>query len=132
MFSLYYQIANALLRGRASVTEYTDEAVHDPKVLELCKKVQLKITPEYERPGTFNKTRLEIVTKRGTFSQDNEYQKGHPKNPIDWEGHIQKMWDYNAMVAKPISRENLEKMVEMLKDLEKVDDVTRIVELMVG
>ena len=81
MFSLYYQIANALLRGRASVTEYNDKAVHDPKVLELCKKVQLKITPEYERPGTFNKTRLEIVTKRGTFSQDMSTRRVIPRTP---------------------------------------------------
>jgi 2-methylcitrate dehydratase PrpD len=135
MFSLYYHVANAIMRERSTVSEFTEEAVRDPKVLDMCKKIYLEIKPEYARPGTFRHSRLEIVTPRGTFAEENEFQHGHPKNPIDWEGHVEKMWGYwnsNAMVAKPISRENLEKMVDMLKDLEKVDDVTKIIELMVG
>ena len=132
MFSLYYQVANALLRRQATVTEYTEEAVRDPKVLDLCKKVHLQITPEYARPGTFRHSKLEIKTKRGSFSEENEHQWGHPENPIDWEGHIKKMWDYNVMVAKPVPDKNLEKIADMLKNLEQVEDVTKIVELMVG
>ena len=132
MFSLYYHVANALLRRQSTVKEFTEEAVRDPRVLDMCKKVHLEITPEYARPGTFRHSKLEIKTKRGSFSEENEYQHGHPENPIDWEGHVKKMWGFNVMVAKPVPDKNLEKMVEMLKDLERVDDVTKIVELMVG
>jgi len=135
MFSLYYHVANALLRRKATVNEYTEEAVRDPKVLDLCQKVYLQITPEYARPGTFRHSKLEIKTKRGSFSEENEHQWGHPENPLGWEGHVKKMWDYwdnNVMTANPVPKKNLEKMVEMLEDLEQVDDVTKIIELIVG
>ena len=44
MFSLYYHVANALLRRQSTVKEFTEEAVRDPRVLDMCKKVHLEIT----------------------------------------------------------------------------------------
>ena len=132
MFSLYYQVANAILRQRATVAEYTDEAVRDPEVLALCKKVKLQLTPEFAQEGTFRKTKLEIRTKRGSFSKENEFQKGHPRNPMTWEEHIEKMKNCTAMVARPIPERNLDKLVEMIANLEQVEDVTQMVKLVVG
>jgi 2-methylcitrate dehydratase PrpD len=44
-FSLPYSIAVVLIRGKAGLEEFADEAIHDAKVLALAKKVRYELDP---------------------------------------------------------------------------------------
>src|SRR5262249_59901010 len=53
-FSLPYSIAVMLIRGRAGLEEFTDEAIRDPGVLELAKKVRYELDPTIDYPRHFS------------------------------------------------------------------------------
>ena len=131
-FSMYYKVANAIVRRQSTVAEYTEEAVRDPKVLDLAKKVQLTLAPEYDTElHTESGGKLEVKTNRRKeiFSMDVGSHKGTPENPMTWEDLGEKLRGCAAMSAKPIPEENLDTLVETVQNLENVEDVTQIVNL---
>jgi 2-methylcitrate dehydratase PrpD len=52
-FSLPYLIASILVRGKAGLAEFDDEAVHDPAVLGVAKLVTYELDPTIDYPRQF-------------------------------------------------------------------------------
>lgn len=52
-FSLPCCIAVMLIRGHAGLEEFTDEAIHEPSVLALARKVRYELDSTIDYPGTF-------------------------------------------------------------------------------
>ena len=51
-FSMQFCLAAALLgKGEVKVTDFRDEKVRDAKVLDMMKKINLRISPELEKKG---------------------------------------------------------------------------------
>jgi len=130
-FSLYYGIANALVRRQCIPSNYTDEAIKDPTVLAISAKVEPKLTPEFTRKG-MEPAKVEVKTKRGTFVKQVDYCKGHLMNPLTMDDIVAKVKDCVTMAARPIKQENMDKAIEMIKNLEQVDDVSQLVGFFVG
>jgi len=134
-FSMYYKVANAIVRRQSTVAEYTEEAVRDPKILDLAKRVKLKLAPEYDTElHTESGGKLEIKTNRRKeiFSIDVGSHKGTPENPMTWEDLGEKLRSCAATSAKPIPEGNVDRLVETVQHLENVEDVTQIVNLVVA
>jgi 2-methylcitrate dehydratase PrpD len=55
-FSLPYCIAVMLIRGRAGLEEFTDEAIHEPSVLALARKVRYELDSTIGYPRHFSVT----------------------------------------------------------------------------
>jgi 2-methylcitrate dehydratase len=134
-FSTYYKIASAVARRQSTFAEYTDQAVRDSTVIDLCRKIEIRSSPEYDEGLAQGKSgSLEIKTKRrqGTFSASAGTFKGHPDNPMSWEDLDHKMKGCAPLSAKPVSEKNLTELKETIKSLEDVGDCSRIVKLIVG
>ena len=132
-FSTYYKVASAVARRQSTPAEYTEQAVRDATVLDLCKKTEIKLSPEYNGGLAGGKSgKLVIRTKRknGIFSVDAGTFQGHPDNPISWEGLRAKMRSCIPLSLKPISEVNLRKLYEAVKNLEDVEDCSKIVRLL--
>jgi 2-methylcitrate dehydratase PrpD len=81
-FSLQYSTAAMLARGHVGVADYTAEAIGDPGVLALARKVRYETREYPSYPAAFPGG-VRIVLADGTaLEADYPYQKGGPENPL--------------------------------------------------
>ncbi len=61
-FSIYYCVANALLRGDTGMQAFTDEKVNDPGIKSLMKKIAVKAAPDASILGLAAKVEVETIS----------------------------------------------------------------------
>jgi len=64
------------------------------------------------------------------YSKRIDYVKGHPKNPMTIEDCANKLQRCVSFSALPLKNDNIEKLIELISDIEENDDVTKIVALL--
>jgi 2-methylcitrate dehydratase PrpD len=97
-FSLQYSTAAMLVHGRVGVSSYADEAIRDPRVLELARKVRYE-TKEYETYPAAFPGGVRVRTKDGrTLEADFPYQRGGPENPMTADD-VRAKFRENALLA---------------------------------
>jgi 2-methylcitrate dehydratase PrpD len=80
-FSLQYSIAALLVRGRVGVAEYTDEAIVDPAVLAVARKVRYETKDYPTYPQAFPGGVRIVLADGSVLEGELPYQKGGPENP---------------------------------------------------
>lgn len=125
-FSIPYCIAVALLRGKVSLEDFSDEKVVDAEAQALLSKV------DYLYPAEYKKSPLslaqEVVVKLDSGAEHSykvEVPKGDPENPMTSEELLAKFRDC-ARLSLP--QEGIEKVLEMVTNLESLDNITRLME----
>jgi 2-methylcitrate dehydratase PrpD len=128
-FSYQYTVANALLRGSSKPEHFSEEAIRDPKVNALMRKIKFEELPG---GGMLSATKLEVRMKDGQrFSEFTDTPKGDPvRNPMSRD-EIKDKFRANAEFTRIVTRDNAEKVLELLDNLEEIDSVKQIVELLV-
>lgn len=123
-FSAPYSVAIACIKKRAFLEEYTNESVKRPDVHECLKKIIVKYSPDLDKffPESFP-TRVTITDQDGkVYAKEIRYPKGDPENPLSWEGLLQKF--ERCMLHSRLPAHNKERLVESVKNLEEVGDMT--------
>jgi len=128
-FSLPWMIACAIVRRRVGVQEFTQEAIMDPTLLKVAQLVK----PVYD--FSFEETLdspmdVTIKTKRGEFNRKTVAPYGHPNNPLSLEAIASKLRDCASIAARPILSANLERVIELVRNLEIMPNVTQIMKLL--
>jgi 2-methylcitrate dehydratase PrpD len=97
-FSLQYSTAAMLVHGRVGLTTYTPEALADPQVLELARKVRYETKEYASYPAAFpGGTQIRLRDGR-TVEADLPYQLGAPENPMS-EAQVRAKFAENAALA---------------------------------
>ena len=122
-FSLQYSIASLLVRGHVAVADFTDEAIRDPSVLAVARKVRYETKPYPTYPQAFPGGALVRLTDGTSFEADYPYQKGGPENPLSPDEVRAKFRD-NASLALPDAA--VEALEEALLSLDEHEDVTAV------
>lgn len=125
--SSYYLTAIAVLDRQIGPDQFDPEKYSDPRVLELIDKVVLHGDPSLEkvRPAGIS----EIVTKRGErFQCRVDYPRGHARNPMTDEEIIEK---FSRMARKRMKTRQMEKLIETVFSLDKLEDLQALNRLMV-
>jgi 2-methylcitrate dehydratase PrpD len=126
-FSLPYSIAVMLIRGRAGLEEFTDEAIHDPVVLELAKKVRYELDPTIDYPRHFS-GHVKIILADGTVLEENQpHPRGGFESPLAPE-EIEAKFRANARLAIPEGQ--LDLIVKSVKTLEQLVSITALSDLL--
>ncbi|MBI2906361.1 MAG: MmgE/PrpD family protein [Chloroflexi bacterium] len=128
-FSIPYTVAVALMRGAVVLDDFTEEAIKDPAVAALTKKVFPKLDTSLHRENDFPATAMDIKTKSGTFSRRIEYPYGHPTNPMTMESLTAKFRDCAAHARKPLPEAKVSQVIDTLANLEKVKDVAEVLRI---
>ncbi len=114
-FSLQYSTAAMLVHGHVGVRSFADEAISDPRVLELAAKVRYE-TRDY--PTAFGGgVRIRLRDGR-TLEADCPFQRGGPENPMTAD-EIREKFRGNAGLALADPRP----LEEAILALETFDDV---------
>jgi 2-methylcitrate dehydratase PrpD len=128
-FSLQYSTAAMLVHGRVGVGSYTDEAIRDPRVLELGRKVRYE-TKEYATyPAAFPGGVRVVLTDGRVLEADFPHQRGGPDNPMTDE-EVRAKFRENASLA--LSSAAVDELEDGILNLEERDDLRSLFALLAG
>ena len=126
-FSLPYSIAVILVRGRAGLEEFSDEAIRDPEVLSLAKKVRYELDPTIDYPRHFSGHVKIVLADGGILEENQPHPRGGLESPLPPE-EIERKFRANARLA--LSAQQLELIVESVKRLEQLSSITALSDLL--
>lgn len=127
-----YAAARLLTTGGLGVGDFTEAALNDPATLDLAGRVT--IAPD----GNPDPNALAPVTVTVRLRTGAELKHaiavvyGNPAKPLSREAHLAKFRSNLAFAAGPVSAANADALIAMVDDLEGLDDVRRLVDLMVA
>ena len=129
-FSLEFCTAIALIDGRVSLKQFTDEKVNDSVVQELMKKIKYVHPPEMGS-GLINLGGELVVKLKNSaiYSQKIDVAKGSPQNPLSQDELISK---YRDCVRPSLSEEATNKSLELLLNPELIKDIAELTDIFTG
>ncbi|MCK4824552.1 MmgE/PrpD family protein, partial [bacterium] len=131
-FSYQYTVANALLRGRFEVQDITPEAINDPKVLQLVEKIHTRANDNLAKES-FRATIVNIRTIDGKqYSRQVNYPRGSTCNRISKGEVIEKFLSNLEFAERPLPKENPERIIEIIDELERVEDISELIQLLIA
>ena len=129
-FSLQYAVASALLRKSVKLEHFTEEYVRDPRIMDIAGKIRLipSLPPE-KLLGTV----VRIKTREGK-----EYEKGidvprgmDASQPLTGTEKREKFLA-NVVFSRTVSPDKAEKALSLLERLEEIDNIAKILRLLVS
>jgi 2-methylcitrate dehydratase PrpD len=122
-FSLPFSIAVMLIRGKAGLEEFSDEAIRDPEILNLASRVRYELDPTIDYPRHFS-GHVKIKLVNGTVLEENQpHPRGGFESPLPPE-EIEQKFRANARLALPEGR--LDLIVESVKRLEQLTSIAAL------
>jgi 2-methylcitrate dehydratase PrpD len=136
-FSIPFSVAASIVHGPIMPVHYSDSAIRDPRVLDLCARVESVGDDEYEKlyPDRFP-TEVTIQTKAGkSFTAFRDLPTGDPENPIyaepgSFERDIVRKFE-RLMSFLPDYKARSETIVSRLANLSAKDQVSDVLALFV-
>ena len=128
-FSMEYCMAVALLDRSAGLPQFTTERVLDPKVQELLTRVNYVHPPEFSGYLNMehNPERVTIKLRDGsTYSHEVLDSKGRPGNRLSQDELVDK---YTHCASRAISPQRIERSLDILHGLEKIPDISELMDV---
>ncbi len=127
-FSLPFSIAVILVRGRAGLEEFTDDAIRDPAVLRLAARVRYVLDPSIDYPRHFS-GHVKVTLAHGTVLEENQpHPRGGLEDPLTPE-EIEEKFRANGRLALPAHR--VEELIETLHRLEDLAVISVLTEKLI-
>jgi len=124
-FNLPFCVSTALNFGHVDLDDFTDERLNNPEILSLMGIISLKEDPELTMlyPQKWP-SRVEIELANGErYNGYCEYPKGEPGNPLSEKELIEKFY---KLCGNIITKDEKERIIDLVLNIEKIDDVTNI------
>jgi 2-methylcitrate dehydratase PrpD len=127
-FSLPYSIAVMIVRGRAGLDEFTEEAIRDSAVLDLSRKVRYVLDPTIDYPRHFS-GHVKVFMRDGTVLEENQpHPRGGFEDPLP-PAEIEEKFRANAKLALPV--ESVEATLDAVKRLEQLPSMRILTDLLI-
>jgi 2-methylcitrate dehydratase PrpD len=125
-FSIPWGVASAIVGRRVGLDDFTESAIGNREVLEVTQKMRVEVDNSLHKPGP-EPTRVKIITKDGkTFAKVVENPLGSLERPMSFEDCAKKFRD----CAKSLDSSRIERIIELVEGLERLDDIKEIVRLL--
>jgi 2-methylcitrate dehydratase PrpD len=129
-FSIPWVVATALVKGKVTVDDFTDEAIKKQDILRVAQKINTRLVPAMSRHGV-GPGGVTIMMKDGTeYTEEVEHCLGSVERPMTFEDCTKKFRECAACSIKPLSADTVDKVIEMVARLEKLNDATEIIRLL--
>lgn len=126
-FSLPYSIAVMLIRGRAGLEEFSENAIRDPDILALARKVRYEIDPAIDYPRHFSGHVKIRLTDGAVWEENQPHPRGGFESPLP-PREIEEKFRSNARLALPEAK--VEKAVEIVRSLEELPAIHMLTDLL--
>ncbi len=124
-FSLPFCVALALRAGSCSLADFSSDALNDPQIRELMTKITLVLDKDLDsrHPARWPAA-VEIKTRGGgVYRGATDFPKGDPENPASPAELTAK---FRSLAASPWGEERARALEKAVWELEKVEDVGKI------
>jgi 2-methylcitrate dehydratase PrpD len=123
-YSLPFAVAVALARDLSNPLVYNDEAVWDPVVRDLAKRIELVPieAPVHAEPGVYPAEVL-LECHGRSFTLPTKPHKGSPRNPYTWEEICHK---FRRFTAPLISTKQADGIIDRVGHLEQIVDMAEV------
>jgi 2-methylcitrate dehydratase PrpD len=121
-FSIPYTVANALMRKRSVLEDFTEPYIRDPRVLELASRVHAEIGEV--TPGLIE---MEVKMANGEII----YKKTYGKSIESKEDLMKKFYDCLNFAEKPMPEENVKKFLNVVDNFERLTSIKKLVKILV-
>ena len=125
-FSLFYEIACGLVKGRVLPESFTEQAIQDAEINRLCDLITWEINPDFEAvyPSKYP-ARVTVTMEDGsTYVGEVEYPKGDPEYPATKEEVITK---FRSNAANTIGLAKSERIIELVDQIESLDNLDELI-----
>lgn len=127
-FSIPYCIAIALLKGKVSLEDFTDEKVADIEAQALLSKVDYLYPAEYKKSPLSLAQEVVVKLNNGAeYSHRVDVPKGDPENPISEKELSAKFIDC-ARLSFP--QKVIEKVLQMITNLESLGNIAKLMDIL--
>ncbi|WP_416139205.1 MmgE/PrpD family protein [Halomonas sp. HK25] len=130
-FSIPFVIALAATRGQVKVSDFTGDTLNDPEVLSAAQKVVPIFDTSFDWKSKLPEGRVEILTMDGrTLMRLGDDVPGSSETPMTWDYLYNKFEDAASLAAIPLALKSIERSQNMVRNLEKFDDATKVLEFL--
>lgn len=136
MFSLPYALSTAIITGDVLLEDFFVEAIRAPDRLEFANRIETKVDENIDRESKdlnlpLALHEIDLHTKDGKcFSQKIYHAKGFPEKPMTMEDFSEKTKKCAPLAIKPFSKDKIEMLRDMIKNLEKQGNIQQLTELL--
>jgi 2-methylcitrate dehydratase PrpD len=129
-FSIQYCVANALLRKSSRLEHFDDEAVKDPRIVEIIRKIHVFEDSGLDASG-HTAMRMTVKTASGQMCNKNiDVASGFPGHPLTPADHRERFQLCLAYTGDFYPLKNAEKIVSLVERLEKIEDIRVLLPLL--
>jgi 2-methylcitrate dehydratase PrpD len=131
-FSMEFCMAILLIEDKAGLGEFTDALVNRPDVQQMIERIRFYTDPEAEKAGYDKMTTIlkihlnngRVITGRADFG------KGSPTNPMSYDEVAEKFHGCADFAQWP--SDSAQRIVELVRHLEDLDDMRKLTRLCSG
>ncbi|NLT15360.1 MAG: MmgE/PrpD family protein [Clostridiales bacterium] len=130
-FSLVWGCATAIAKKRVTLSSYTETAIREKDVLDVAAKVSVEYDPKFDTGG-LEPVYVEIRMKDGrVYKKLMETATGSPEKPATFEEVVSKFSGCVEFSSRPMPKENAEKVIKAVRELEMLGDIQELIRLLV-
>jgi len=129
-FSTPWGVATAIAKRRAGIEHFTEGAIKSPDILEVASKISVKLDHSQDRADRIPPGKVEIKLKSGqVYSKQVDHPLGSPERPMSFDDCARKFRDCASYPVKRLPKKRIERIIEIIAQLERVKDVGEIMRL---
>lgn len=124
--NLFYGIAVIGFDGMAFVSQYAEDRLADPKIMDFIKRIHARIDPDIEAmgPAFRHAARVMIKTYDGRqFKHEILNRRGSPENPLS---HEEVVYKFRHVVAPCLASREIERVIALIDQLETATDTSEL------
>lgn len=131
-FSIPWGVATAIARGRVAIEDFTEEAIKSRDILEVSNKIGVELDVSLNRSSRgIEPGRVKIITKNGkVYSEQIDDPLGSPQRPMTFSDCARKFRDCVSYPVKKLPDRQIERIIELIGQLEHVKDIVDIIKLL--
>ncbi len=130
-FSIPYTAARAFVQRKVGLSDFDPEEIQDQAVLDVAQKFEMQYDPELTKGRACEPVVLDVhLAGNKVYSTRIDFAKGDPENPLDWSDLCDKFRDCASHSVKPLTKTDVERVIEFIRNLEQLEDIRKIVALL--
>ena len=130
-YSIPYTVAAAALHRRFFLREVEAEAILDPVVLDLARRVEIVVDLEAAHGKSLMPVSVTIERVDGTsVTSEVSKVKGHPAKPFTWDDIVKKFEETIDLIGSDGLRVRSSEIVDLVERLDSLDSVAELAALL--
>jgi 2-methylcitrate dehydratase PrpD len=128
-FSVPWTVATALVKGKVTLEDFTPAAIQKKEILAVSGKVTGYLVEEMSRHGV-GPGKVTLIMRDGReYSELVEHCLGSVERPMTFDDCAAKFRECSQSSIKPLSAAKIDEVIDLIANLEKLPDATRVIQI---